>query len=306
MKFLSRCFPPPVSPVPGVCVSNVQFFSPNLLERSAVQPTGCQLGTLRPPLLPLSPLSPADSQRFPEANLPPICCWWSSVSFWLHRRLLLSFQPERIGRPYTSPPGFQKDDGSFCSSKEGQVFVAIAGFDLETSKCSSALRFSMLTGAPLLFNSHRPGGPRLICAPQLPECNDYSSPCPFGIPGAVCSAGCGVILTQRTSASWNSRAAEGVQELCCPAGESWGSHRRAGLRLSPRRRARLAGTWTPARGQSKGSAGTHILWSPRGANMEGWEGEVFPNPVLRVPDFKPSPLTSKGNSLEFTESFIFQ
>lgn len=62
-----------------------------------------------------------------------------------------------------------------------------------------------------------------------------SSTGPFGIPGAVCSASCGVILTQRTSASWNSRAAEGVQE-------PWGSHGGADLRLGPRRRARLAGT----------------------------------------------------------------
>lgn len=43
------------------------FFSLNLLERSAVQPIGFQLGALCPSLLSLSCQLPS----LPEANLPP-------------------------------------------------------------------------------------------------------------------------------------------------------------------------------------------------------------------------------------------
>lgn len=43
------------------------------------------------------------------------------------------------------------------------MFVAIAGFDLETRECSSALGSGTLAGAPLLFSSPRqatgPGDP---------------------------------------------------------------------------------------------------------------------------------------------------
>lgn len=99
--------------------------------------------------------------------------------------------------------------------------MAIAGFDLETSKdSSSALRCGTLTRGPLVEYGHRCSyqpvpqawALRLIGVLQLPECKDCSSKYPFDIPEAVLRASWEVILTTWASAAWDSQAVKGKPE----------------------------------------------------------------------------------------------